>query len=207
MRPNESAYTLLELMIVVLLMTIVAGLSIPRGWDLAKEYRLRGAAYYFRGLIRQVRSEAAAKGRYTAIVFDEVEREPVLSLYIEWKQQRSTSRGYPIWGGSKDPRLLEAQRLLLRRSVRESAKYCRYCKRSGAAQLSTASVRPRQDSVVLADRHFDQRNALSQQRAGIYLCGDRPRYIGTGPLGPIPSRPMGAICLKGFLSQQEEMEG
>ena len=83
MRSNESAYTLLELMIVVLLMTIVAGLSIPRGWDLAKEYRLRGAAYYFRGLIRQVRSEAAAKGRYTAIVFDEVEREPVLSLYID----------------------------------------------------------------------------------------------------------------------------
>ncbi len=83
MRSNEKAYSLVELMMVVLLMVIVAGLSIPRGWDLAKEYRLRGAAHYFRGLFRQVRSEAAAKGRYTAIVFDEVEGEPVLSLYID----------------------------------------------------------------------------------------------------------------------------
>jgi hypothetical protein len=83
MRSKEAAYSLVELMMVVLLMLIVAGLSIPRGWDLAKEYRLRGAAYYFRGLIRQVRSEAAAKGSYTALVFDEVEGEPVLSLYID----------------------------------------------------------------------------------------------------------------------------
>lgn len=83
MRSNEAAYSLVELMVVVLLMGIVAGISIPRGWDLAKEYRLRGAAHYFRGLFRQVRSEAAAKGRYTAIVFDEVEGEPVLSLYID----------------------------------------------------------------------------------------------------------------------------
>ncbi len=83
MRSKEAAYSLVELMVVVLLMTIVAGISLPKGWDLAKEYRLRGAAHYFRGLFRQVRSEAAVKGRYTAIVFDEIEGEPVLSLYID----------------------------------------------------------------------------------------------------------------------------
>jgi Tfp pilus assembly protein FimT len=83
MRSRETGYSLLELMLVVALLTIVAGLSLPRGWDLVEEYRLRGAAYYFRGLIRKVRSEAAAKARYTGIVFDEIDGEPELSLHID----------------------------------------------------------------------------------------------------------------------------
>ncbi len=83
MGSGKAGHSLLEMIVVMAILTIFAGLALPRGWDLVKEYRLRGAAYYFRGLIRQVRSQAAAKGRYTGIVFDEVDGEPELSLHID----------------------------------------------------------------------------------------------------------------------------
>jgi len=80
---GRSGHSVLEMVLAMAILTVVAGLALPRGWDLVKEYRLRGAAHYFRGLIREVRVQAAAKSRYTGIVFDEVDGEPELSLHID----------------------------------------------------------------------------------------------------------------------------
>lgn len=83
MYSEKAGHSLLEMIVALAILTIVAGLALPRSWDLVEEYRLRGAAHYFRGLIRQVRAQAAAKSRYTGIVFDEVDGEPELSLHVD----------------------------------------------------------------------------------------------------------------------------
>jgi prepilin-type N-terminal cleavage/methylation domain-containing protein len=83
MRSGKTGYGLVEMMVAMTILTIVAAFALPRGWDLVKEYRLRGAAYYFRGLVREVRAQAAAKSLYTGIVFDEVDGEPELSIHID----------------------------------------------------------------------------------------------------------------------------
>lgn len=83
MDKDKAGRSLLELVVAMALMGTFAGMGVPRGWALVKEYRLRGAAHYFRGLIRQVRSEAAAKVRYTGIVFEEIDGEPVLTIHAD----------------------------------------------------------------------------------------------------------------------------
>jgi prepilin-type N-terminal cleavage/methylation domain-containing protein len=83
MGTGRKGHGLLEIIVALTILTIVAGIALPRGWDLVKEYRLRGASYYFRGLIREVRAQAAAKSRYMGIVFDEVDGEPELSLHVD----------------------------------------------------------------------------------------------------------------------------
>ena len=86
MHSGKAGHSLLEMVVAIAVFIILAGLALPRGWDLVEEYRLRGAAHYFRGLIRQVRAQAAAKSRYTGIVFDEVDGEPEISLHIDGNQ-------------------------------------------------------------------------------------------------------------------------
>ena len=83
MDSRRKGQGLLEIVVAMTILAVVAGMALPRGWGLVREYRLRGAAYYFRGLIREVRTQAAAKSRYTGIVFDEVDGEPELSLHID----------------------------------------------------------------------------------------------------------------------------
>lgn len=83
MTRGDAGRSLLELMMMMVVMVTLAAISIPRGWDLVQEYRLRGASLYMRGLFRQVRSQAAAKNRYMGIVFMEVEGEPELALHID----------------------------------------------------------------------------------------------------------------------------
>lgn len=83
MPSRQAGHSLLELIVAIAILVIVAGMALPRGWELVEEYRLRGAAQYFRGLIRQVRTQAAAKSRYTGIVFGEVDGEPELSIHID----------------------------------------------------------------------------------------------------------------------------
>ncbi|HEX9724663.1 MAG TPA: prepilin-type N-terminal cleavage/methylation domain-containing protein [Vicinamibacteria bacterium] len=83
MGSGRKAYGLIEMMVAMTILAIVAAIALPRGWGLVKEYRLRGAAYYFRGLIREVRAHAAAKSLYTGIVFDEIDGEPELSLHVD----------------------------------------------------------------------------------------------------------------------------
>ena len=74
-------YSLVEVLIVLVLGIALLAATIPRGRALVHEQRLRGAAYYVRSLLRQVRARAAAEARYVGIVFDEVDGDPVFSLY------------------------------------------------------------------------------------------------------------------------------
>lgn len=45
------------------------------------EYRLRSACRYMKGLIRQVRSQAASNNCYMGIVFDDAGGKPEISIY------------------------------------------------------------------------------------------------------------------------------
>jgi Tfp pilus assembly protein FimT len=83
MKRRDVGHSLLEMVMVITLMGIIIGVAIPkcRGW--VQEYRLRGASLYMRGLLRQVRAQAAARNCYMGIVFDEEEGQPALSVYID----------------------------------------------------------------------------------------------------------------------------
>lgn len=62
---------------------VLLAAAIPRGRSLLHERRLRGAAHYVRGLLRQVRARAAAESRYVGIVFEETDGDPVFSIYAD----------------------------------------------------------------------------------------------------------------------------
>ena len=79
----EAGRTLVEVLMMLVVMAILAGLAIPRGWVLVREYQLRGASLYMRGLIRQVRSLAVSKNTYAAIVFDQVDGGPELAIHFD----------------------------------------------------------------------------------------------------------------------------
>ena len=79
----EAGRSLVEVLMMLVVMTILAGTAIPRGWAFVQEYQLRGASLYMRGLIRQVRSLAVSKNTYVAIVFDEVDGGPELAIHID----------------------------------------------------------------------------------------------------------------------------
>ena len=97
---GKAGHSLLEMIVAIWILMIFAGLALPRGWDLVEEYRLRGAAHYFRGLLRQVRSQAAAKGRYTGIVFDEAmtlaARPPSIVPMLQVPGPRTGSTGHSM---------------------------------------------------------------------------------------------------------------
>jgi type II secretory pathway pseudopilin PulG len=83
MKRFHAGHTLVEIVLMMVLLGIIAGIGIPRCWELVQEYRLRGASLYMRGLLRQVRARAAAKNCYMGIVFDEDEGQPSLSIHID----------------------------------------------------------------------------------------------------------------------------
>ena len=83
MKQNPSGHSLLELLLVISILGTLAGIAIPRTRDFVQEYRLRGACLYMRSLIRQVRSQAAAKNRYEGIVFDEVDGQLELAIHLD----------------------------------------------------------------------------------------------------------------------------
>jgi hypothetical protein len=70
-------------MVVLFVILILVTITVPPALGLAREYHLRGAAHGLRGLIRQVRSLAAAQARYAGIVFDEVSGEPFMSVHVD----------------------------------------------------------------------------------------------------------------------------
>lgn len=78
---SAAGVTLVELLIVIFVMAVLAAASIPSMTSYLHERRLRGAAVYVRSLMRQARARAASENRYVGIVFDEVEGEPVMSVY------------------------------------------------------------------------------------------------------------------------------
>lgn len=81
MRTRETGQSLLELLVILILLGTIAGIGLPRFWRIAQDYRLRGAAFYLRGLIRQVRAQAASQSRYVGIVFDDVDGTPCFSIH------------------------------------------------------------------------------------------------------------------------------
>jgi Tfp pilus assembly protein FimT len=83
MKQNPSGHSLLELLLVILILGTLAGIAVPKTQDFVQGYRLRGASLYMRSLIRQVRSQAAAKNRYQGIVFDEVDGQMELSIHLD----------------------------------------------------------------------------------------------------------------------------
>jgi Tfp pilus assembly protein FimT len=83
MKRAEIGHSLVEMLMMMTLIGIIAGIGIPRCWESVQEYRLRGASLYMRGLLRQIRAQAAAKNAYMGIVFDEEEGQPALSIYID----------------------------------------------------------------------------------------------------------------------------
>jgi len=79
----QSGRGLLELLVAVSLAIVMAAAAIPKAQSMVHESRLRGAAFYLRGLMRQVRANAAAKACYMGIVFGEVDGDPVFSIHAD----------------------------------------------------------------------------------------------------------------------------
>ena len=73
----------LRLLVVLAMATVLYATALPRLAATVHEHRLRGAAIHFRGLFRQVRARAAAEARYIGVVFDEVDGDPVYSIYAD----------------------------------------------------------------------------------------------------------------------------
>jgi Tfp pilus assembly protein FimT len=83
MERAEKGHSFAEMAMVMALLGIIAGIGIPKCWESVQEYRLRGASLYMRGLLRQVRAQAAARNVYMGVVFDEEEGQPALSIHVD----------------------------------------------------------------------------------------------------------------------------
>ena len=104
----QSGRSLLELVVAVSLVMVTIAAAIPKAQSMVHESRLRGAAFYLRGLLRQVRATAAAKGCYMGVVFDEVAGDPVFTVHLDGNG--NGIRRVDVLGGA-DPRLREPYRL------------------------------------------------------------------------------------------------
>jgi len=80
---TESGHTLLELLVVVSLAIVMIAAAIPKAQSMVHESRLRGAAFYLRGLMRQVRAKAAAQASYMGVVFHEVDGSPAFTIHAD----------------------------------------------------------------------------------------------------------------------------
>jgi type II secretory pathway pseudopilin PulG len=80
---TESGRGLLELLVAVTLIVVSVAAAIPRAQSMVHESRLRGAAFYLRGLLRQVRANAAAHDRYEGLVFSDVNGSPAFSIHVD----------------------------------------------------------------------------------------------------------------------------
>lgn len=74
-------FSLVEIMVVLVIAVILFVASLPRIAETSHEHRLRGAAIHLRGLLRQTRARAVTEARYIAVVFDEVDGDPVFLVY------------------------------------------------------------------------------------------------------------------------------
>ena len=78
---THRGHSLAELMLMLVVFTTLAAAALPRIAATVHEHRLRGAAFHLRGLLRQTRSRAVAEARYVAVVFEEVDGDPVFLVY------------------------------------------------------------------------------------------------------------------------------
>ncbi len=79
--PGRSGYSLVEIMVVLGLATVMMSAAIPRAAMTLHEYRLKGAAIFLRGFLRQARSRAAAESRYVGVVFEQERGGPVFTVH------------------------------------------------------------------------------------------------------------------------------
>ncbi len=107
-RRAVSGRGLLELLVALSLAIVTAATAIPKAQSMLHESRLRGAAFYLRGLMRQVRATAAEKSCYVGVVFDEVDGDPVFSVHADGNG--NGIRRADVDGGA-DPRLRAPYRL------------------------------------------------------------------------------------------------
>ena len=104
----QSGRGLLELLVALSLAIVMAAAAIPKAQSMVHESRLRGAAFYLRGLMRQVRANAAAKACYMGVVFGEVDGNPVFSIHADGNA--NGIRRVDVDGGV-DPMLRQPYRL------------------------------------------------------------------------------------------------
>ncbi|WP_443191154.1 GspH/FimT family pseudopilin [Pseudomonas indica] len=60
---TSSGFTLVELMVIVAILGIFAGIAVPSFTDLVKRNRLQSASEEFYGLLQYARTEAVSRGR------------------------------------------------------------------------------------------------------------------------------------------------
>ena len=78
---THRGHSLVELMVVLVVFMTLAAAALPRIAATVHEHRLRGAAIHLRGLLRQTRARAVTEARYVAVVFEEVDGDPVFLIY------------------------------------------------------------------------------------------------------------------------------
>ena len=82
-RQTMRGMSLIELLVVLSIVAIVIGVAIPRTAAILHDAGVRGAAYYYRGLIRQVRRRAITERRYIGIVFTEKDGDVSFELFAD----------------------------------------------------------------------------------------------------------------------------
>ncbi len=105
---ERDAFSMVELMVVLVVFMTLAAAALPRIAATVHEHRLRGAAIHLRGLLRQTRARAVTEARYVAVVFEEVDDDPVFLIYGDGNV--NGIRRQDIRSGS-DERLREPYRL------------------------------------------------------------------------------------------------
>lgn len=101
-------FGLLELIVTIAVILTLLAVATPRIGMTLHEHRLRGAAVHLRSLLRQVRSRAAAEGRYLGVVFDEADGDPVFRVHADGNGNGMRRREID---SGVDPRLREPYRL------------------------------------------------------------------------------------------------
>jgi len=82
---RTKGYTLLELILVILIISIVLGLSIPKLGGLIRNDELRASALRLMGLIKETRNKAMLEQRYYRLYFE-------LNTPLVWSEKLETVR-------------------------------------------------------------------------------------------------------------------
>ncbi len=101
---NEKGFTLIELVIVLILMSLSAALVMPSLARVSGTLELKSGAKKIAAILRYCRSEAVQKGKVQQVLFDTERRELRVtqeSPDIKKEEQNKTSapKTYPIPGG------------------------------------------------------------------------------------------------------------
>ena len=175
-------HSFLELMVVLVLLTVLVAGALPRVGATIHEYRLRGAAFHLRGLLRQARARAVAESRYVGVVFEEVDGDPVFSMYGDGNSNGIRRRDIRV---GVEERLREPYRLS---ETFPGVRYGSLPMGADTPFFPGPSHRTQQDRFVLTDRVVDDGDAVPEQSVRHRLCRGRIRCDRPGAHRPIPRR-------------------